>query len=235
MITIRRLLYPATCPLCRKLLGINEGYVCEECDKALLRLGNLRCLRCGADIDEGEEEYCSDCSCLTRSYIRGFPALRYEGKIKECLYRFKYAGKKQYARFLARQIVKECGRDIISVSPDALVPVPVHASKFRQRGYNQAALLAKELSKLMGIPCEERILERKSKTAPQKKLSTEAREKNLKNAFNSTVKSVEYRKIMLVDDIYTTGATIESCTQVLLNIGVKEIYYTSVCIGKGFS
>jgi ComF family protein len=196
-------------------------------------VGSPCCIRCGREIDDVEAEYCNDCGTRSRSYIKGFPAVEYDAEITPCMMAFKYGGKSGYADFLASLIIKRQGQAILDIAPDVLIPVPVHRERLKKRGYNQAELLAKSLSTYLGIPYDSKLLIREKNTRALKALNGEEREQNLKNAFNSASKSVEYSRVLLVDDIYTTGATIEGCTCVLKKLGLQEIFYTSVCIGKG--
>ena len=114
-----------------------------------------------------------------------------------------------------------------------MIPIPIHKRKLEKRGYNQAELLADALGKKLDIPVERELLARVVNTEPQKSLDPEHREQNLKKAFQCTEKSVSYKKVLLVDDIYTTGATIEACTKSLHAAGIPDVYYTSVAIGTG--
>ena len=114
------------------------------------------------------------------------------------------------------------------MAPDAVVPVPVHKSKYRERGYNQAEILANGIGKRLGIPVMPDFLVRSKKTLPQKQLSDKERLKNLQEAFMVNKKAgcclSMPAKVLLVDDIYTTGSTIEACTNVLLKHCVKHVY-----------
>jgi ComF family protein len=228
-----KIIYPPSCPLCGEVLESREGKACPECVRRLSFVGEPCCARCGKDIEDEEAEFCSDCGSTHRSYIKGFPALVYDAEINPCMMAFKYGGKRGYADFLASLIVKRQGQEILAAAPDVLIPVPIHKARLKKRGYNQAELLAKSLSSYLGIPCDSDLLIRQKNTRALKTVEGNAREQNLKNAFNSVSKSVEYSRVLLVDDIYTTGATIEGCTQVLNRLGLQEVFYTSVCIGKG--
>lgn len=158
----------------------------------------------------------------------------YLSPLKESVHAFKYQNKKEYADFFASEIIKTHGREIYDLNLDALIPVPLHKKKLLQRGYNQAEVLGVALSERLKVPLDTHLLLREVNTAPQKQLSNLQREKNLKNAFNSVEKCVKYNKVMLVDDIYTSGSTIEACTKELKKLGIKEIYFASICIGKGY-
>ncbi|MDE6025306.1 MAG: ComF family protein [Lachnospiraceae bacterium] len=227
------LLYPHACPFCGRVLEHEEKDICGECEPLIPRISGPVCLKCGKEIIDMEAELCVDCKRLLRSYVRGFPALNYVAPLKESIGQFKYHNKKEYAAFFASEIIRAHGKNILDVSPDVLVPVPLHKKKMQRRGYNQAAVLAKELSRKLGIPVDENIIERCVNTLPQKMLSGDERENNIKKAFLSCKKCVEYKSVMLVDDIYTTGATIEACTRLLHDMGVKDVFYTSISIGRG--
>lgn len=198
------------------------------------RVEQPHCLKCGKTIEDEDEEYCQDCAEIPKSYNRGYPVFEYTDAIKKALYDFKYKNQRQYADFFADCIFQSYGKQLCALQLDGLVPVPVHARKKRSRGYNQAELLARELSARLQIPIYPKYLVRQINTNPQKELNDISRMKNLKNAFKIGENKIKLKKVLLVDDIYTSGATIESCTKVLLSEGVEDIYYTSVAIGKGF-
>lgn len=225
--------YPPSCALCGDLLGKNERYICAACEVSLPHVTEPACFKCGKEISDNETELCEDCSRHTRSFVRGFPAMNYDEAFQESIAAFKYHGKRDYGRYFAYEIVRSRGKDIAGVNPEALIPIPLHKKKLRKRGYNQAEVIARELGRRLDIPVDDKILIRTVNTLPQKRLNSIERENNLKNAFQSREKRVKYNKIMLVDDIYTTGTTVEACTKVLHEIGVKDIYYTSICIGRG--
>ncbi len=225
-------LFPPSCPICGEVVG-KTIEPCEKCKCKIWYVSSPTCLKCGKEISDEEEEFCEDCSKNKRSYIKGFPIIKYNEAMQGSIAAFKYHNKRNYAKFYAREIVKKHGREMLNIQPDVLVPVPVYKTKRRQRGYNQAEVLARELSGYLDIPVRTDLVCRKMKTAPQKELGIKEREENIKKAFNSSDKIVKYRCALLVDDIYTTGATIEACTKILQKQGIKNVYYTSVCIGTG--
>ncbi len=232
--SIGKILYPEVCPLCGKVIDDSKGYVCPDCTIKVVKISEPVCLKCGKELLDSEEDCCEDCKTREKHYYKGFPALNYNTHMAKCLSDFKYHNMRCYGTFLADIIVKTKGKDILLAGPEVIVPVPVHKSKLRDRGYNQAEVLGRELSKRLKIPVDAGLIVRETKTTPQKGLSGEQREENLKKAFISSEKIVEYNSALIVDDIYTTGATVEACTQVLHNMGIKDVYYTSVCIGKGY-
>lgn len=229
------LLYPRRCPLCNEVLPYQSGYLCEPCKKQLKWVEQPCCMKCGKPIQDEELEYCEDCISIPKSFVRGYPAFVYEGAIKHAIYDFKYQNQRSYAQFFALAIWKQYEETLKQLGIEAIVPVPVHKRKKRARGYNQAELLAKELGRLLEVPVYKDYLVRITNTTPQKELNDRARMKNLKSAFIMRDNTIKLKKIMLVDDIYTSGATIEACTQAIHQDEDVQVYYTSIAIGKGYT
>jgi ComF family protein len=113
-----------------------------------------------------------------------------------------------------------------------MIAVPLHPKRFRKRGYNQAELLAKELSARMEVPFYKDIVRRTKNTAPLKLLNASERQNNLKKAFKIGRNDVKWKSVIIVDDIYTTGSTIDACASVLLEIGIQKIYFVALAIGR---
>lgn len=229
------LLYPTKCPFCGEVRSYGESMACPDCLKELKVVAPPYCLTCGKTIDQEEEEYCQDCSTIPKSFRRGYPVYEYAGELPGALYDFKYHNQRGYAAFFAECIDRHRGKQLRALQLDGIVPVPVHRKKKKSRGYNQAELLGRELSGRLSVPIYPDYLIREVNTPPQKELNDILRMKNLKNAFKIGENTVQLRKILLVDDIYTSGATIEACTKVLLSAGAKAVYYTSIAIGRGYS
>ena len=112
--------------------------------------------------------------------------------------------------------------------------MPLHRRKLIKRGYNQAEILAKRLSEQLLIPMDNKILIRTRNTVPLKELNEKERITNLKSAFQTDEIKLKYKRIILVDDIYTTGSTIDECAWTLLRNGAEEVYFITACIGRGF-
>ncbi len=167
-------------------------------------------------------------------FTAGRAVFRYKDDIKRSIYDFKYKNKREFASFYGEEMADKCGDWIEQVSPQVIIPVPLHPSKQRARGYNQAQLLASCLSEHTSIPLANDLIYRVKKTTPQKELSDSYRKKNMKKAFKMAENIVKLDVVMVVDDIYTTGSTMDAMSACLLEAGVKEIYCLSLCIGDGF-
>ena len=148
----------------------------------------------------------------------------FDGLLRSVVHRFKYNGDVTLTRFLAQMIYSQRVMDKRDQEYQCIVPVPLHWLKKISRGYNQAELLALELSKLTGIPCHT-MLTRKKWTRPQARLDRRRRRRNLKNAFTlkRSARKIPRTPLLLVDDVFTTGSTLEECTKVLLSTGVESI------------
>lgn len=230
------LLYPRRCPMCQDIVPVNSIYenICESCHKILPYIGKNRCLKCGKQVGSEEIEYCEDCIRIPKSFRKGFPVFNYISPFDKGLAALKYHNKKEYASFYAKEIINAHGDTLKSLGIDLVVPVPVHKKKLKIRGYNQAELIAKPISQYLKVPMETNLLVRVSYTPPQKELNDIERIKNLKKAFLCSQNELKLNSILIVDDIYTTGATIEACTRILMNTSVDNVYYTSVCAGRGY-
>lgn len=228
------LLYPRHCPLCNEILPYGQGVVCRDCLGQLKRIERPYCMKCGKTLEWEEDEYCQDCTRIPKSYKRGFPVFFYKDPLKGALYDFKYKNQREYGAFFADCMWGQYGEVMKQLAIDGIVPVPVHRRKKRSRGYNQAEVLAVQFGKHLKCPVYPHYLERVVDTNPQKELDDRQRMENLKNAFKIGQNKIKLNQILLVDDIYTSGATVEACTRVLLAAGAEAVYYTSVAIGKGF-
>lgn len=229
---IKDVLFPKTCPGCDRILGRGE-LICEACKNKIQYIVEPRCKKCGKGLAKEEYELCYDCQHSTHLFRMGVAAFRYDKLISKSIYRFKYHNRRTYARFYGTALYTSCKDDIKRWQADALIPVPIHRRKEQRRGYNQAELLANELGKIMDVPVDNRCLKRIRDTKPQKDFDKTGRKKNLEKAFKICTDVVEYKKVILVDDIYTTGSTIDECASVLMQAGVKDIYFVSLAIGAG--
>lgn len=230
------LIYPRRCPVCHDIVTPNPDneQICPACRKRLPYVTEPRCMKCGKQLETEEQEYCEDCIRIPKQYVRGYPVFHYESPVRESVAALKYHNRREYADFYADVLWDQFHKEFLKLDLDGVMPVPLHRRKQRSRGYNQAECLATRLSERLNLPCYTGLLLRTAYTTPQKDLNDKERMNNLKKAFFFRKNEVKLKKILLVDDIYTTGSTIEACTEALHQGGVSDVYYTSICIGKGY-
>lgn len=233
-------LFPAKCPVCGGIPDDRESRVCSDCKRKLPRICEPMCARCGKPLENVTCEYCYDCEQKRKGkdvLTKGTALWVYDKRMKRAMAEFKYGGCQEDAIFFVEELYRFRGEEMHRWKPDAIMPVPLHWRKKWFRGYNQAECLAELLGKYMGIPVYSDVLLRTHYTKPQKGLDDRERRHNLQDAFslsktaNRQMRSV--KNILLIDDIYTTGATLEACAAVLRTTGVEKIYFACICIGAG--
>ncbi len=225
------MLYPQTCYFCGE---ISRDSICEECADKVEYIQEPRCKKCGKPIRYAENEFCHDCEEREFFYDQGKSIWLHKGPVRWSIYQFKYHNRRVFAQFYAkewwrlyREKIKEWGIDVI-------IPIPLHRKRRRKRGYNQAEILARELGKRCGIPVDAKSVVRVVHTKPQKELNHTERNKNLRRAFCVTNRWKKNQNILLIDDIYTTGNTIDSVAQILKEKGAQKVYFLTISIGQGF-
>ena len=226
------ILYPRICPICNEIVSQKGADICRSCERKLTYVGDSYCMRCGKPVAD-EAEFCSDCMRIGHEYDEGCAALVYDEYMSKSIYRFKYNGKKEFAEFYGRVMYERLHRMIDAWDVCAIIPVPMHKDKLRKRGYNQAALIAKELSARTKIPLYEDVVSRKHATAALKNMGAKERQNNLKKAFIVDRNVVKLDSVLIIDDIYTTGATVDAMARVLKDSGVSKVYFATLCIGRG--
>ncbi|MBI1734264.1 MAG: ComF family protein [Candidatus Rokubacteria bacterium] len=222
------LVFPAVCPVCDAALG--EGRrdpLCGGCWSAIARVGPPWCARCGlpfpafAATGFAESGLCQACATAPPRFAWARAAALYEGALRDALHAFKFGGKRALARPLAALIVETLGPHVPD-DVDALVPVPLGAARERDRGFNQAALLAERLAPGLAVPMRTGWLRRARATAPQTELSAAERRANVRGAFVAAP-AARGRSIAVVDDVLTTGATASECARALLAAGARRV------------
>ena len=225
--------WPEVCPFCQK--ACKKG-ICDTCRKRLesIRIKEPRCMRCGKQIRIMEKEYCYDCLHTHHYYDRGISLWLHREPVNQSIYQFKYHNQRRYGTIYAQEILYWYKDVIVSWHPDVIMPVPLHFRRKRKRGYNQARILAELIGTGTGIAVDSRHLIRRKYTNPQKILGHRQRKKNLKNAFAVKKDFVPVKTVLLIDDIYTTGSTIDAAAYVLKQRGVVNVYFLTISIGQGY-
>lgn len=235
---ILSIIFPRRCPICDGTLAYGKGKICDLCKGKVNYITEPRCKKCGKQLIRFEDEYCFDCKNKKHFYRTGVALVSHTGAVRKSIYSIKYNNKREYVDFFVDEIVKRYRDEIMSWKCQVIIPVPLHKKKKIKRGYNQAEIIAKKISERLNIPFDNKILKRVKNTRPQKELNDFQRKKNLENAFEVPEKRKQneevFKKIIIVDDIYTTGSTIDACAKELLKNGAQEIYYISLSIGTGY-
>ncbi len=230
--SIINLLYPLHCPVCDDVVKPWNHNICDKCISKLSYITSPKCFKCGKKMENEEAEYCYDCRNKSHFYIRGRSLYEYKSAVAG-IYRFKYQNRQEYADFYGQEIALHLGDFIRQVQPDGLVPIPLHRKKQLKRGYNQSFLLAKAISKYTDIPVCGKMLKRVKNTVPLKHLNPIERQKKLKKAFIINRNDVKLNTIIVIDDIYTTGSTIDEVSRVLLDGGIKKVFFITLSCGTG--
>lgn len=222
------LIYPPRCPVCQDILEDFGGLICPDCARSLSPLHGPRCFSCSRPISD-EEEYCPECRNTTHFFDQGLSVFPYDERMQKSILSFKEGGQRQYADFYARCMAK-AGADLLGKwNPDLLIPVPMHSRKRRDRGFNQAELIAGRLSDLTHIPCRTDLVRKIRATSVQKSLDASARRKNLEGAFACSV-PLHGLRVVIIDDVFTTGSTIDTLARTLRQGGAARVYFMTVCM-----
>ncbi len=216
------------------MVSLGEGLACDACRGRLTYIKEPFCMKCGKPLEGmADREYCESCRKRPHDFDRGRALFRYDDCMRASIAAFKYHGRREYGKFYAREMAKSFYALASRWQPEALIPIPLHPSRKRKRGYNQAELVARELGRWWGVPVDTGILRRGKKTLPQKQLNERQRRENLKTAFHISADSVKYKTVILIDDIYTTGSTMDAAARRLREKGVRKVYFLCISIGSG--
>lgn len=220
------LLLPRRCLKCGATVD-GGGALCAACWPLLRFIGPPQCAGCGFpfEFDQGDDAYCAACLAHPPPYDSARAVFAYDDNSRDPLLAFKHADRTDVTPAFARMLETVAGNLFDRI--DLIVPVPLHRTRLISRRYNQAALLAQALGRRTGKSCQSDLLVRRRKTPSQGGLSGAARRRNVAGAFAVRERSLEdvaHRSILLIDDVFTTGATIEACSKALRSAGAREIH-----------
>ena len=196
--------WPSICPFCGK---VNRGGVCPLCRKAVekLEIHEPRCLKCGKPIRCEEREFCHDCYNTEHIYERGLSVWLHKPPVNQAIYQLKYHNQRYVAKYFAQEICIK---------------------------------YAEEIGKILGIPVVANLVKRVHYTGYQKKLDPIGRKKNLEHAFapggDPDRLPTDFRRVIIIDDIYTTGNTVDQVAKVLKTMGFQKVYFLTISIGQGY-
>lgn len=217
---------PRRCLKCGRILP-EPGYLCEDCSEAINFIGPNCCRKCGHPLYEentDSRKLCAGCLSRRRSFYRlARSAVVYDENSKNLILGFKFLDKTENADLLAAML-KVAGKDIFAAGADVLVPVPLHYTRLIKRRYNQSSLLALKLGKMVGLPVDAFSLVKHKRTRPQTEFSGRERVVNVKNAFSVKYpERIKGKRIVLIDDVMTTGSTLKESARALRKAGAKSI------------
>lgn len=216
-------LFPQHCVVCGNYIPEGGFPLCNLCLVKIKLLAGSICSFCGRPLDSTQSSICRHCRKKRFSFAFARSVALYDSPLKECVHAFKYRGITTLLPFLGDLMVNYLEWNPFLREVDGVMPVPLHRKRLWERGFNQSFLLARYLGRKFGIPVLGGV-ERVRPTLPQVGLSPKEREKNLKNAFKvMNPRDLVDKEILIVDDVFTSGATVESLTRTLLKAGSKKV------------
>ncbi len=216
--SVLNLVYPSECPFCgRPPRSRRLSPICPDCFRSIEKYNGPSCRLCAAPLPSEYGRLCGVCLKERPPFSRAICFGLYEDALKEAINRFKFFGAKRLSAPLGELLLR------LELPPaDCIVPVPLEPHGLRERGFNQTLLLSRVLSKATGIPVKTGVLYKTRRTLPQVGLSRAERAANLKGAF-AVRGRLDGKKVILLDDVMTTGATLRECSKALLRAGADEV------------
>jgi len=228
--TILDVILPPVCYVCGKACTGTYG-LCDNCAALIHHILPPYCKHCGKRVIKNTET-CGTCGFEVSYLDRSWSCCRYETTIKHCIHLFKYSGYIGLVDIFSDLMMNFLRKNNIGPSIELIVPVPVYATKRRERGYNPSEVLARALSKKLSKPLDYKNLKKVKWTESQSELDKKRRLNNIKGAFLTVDRNVfSGRNILIVDDVFTTGATLNECAKVLKEINVKKVF--SLTLARG--
>ena len=217
--------FPPVCPVCMKALWRPEdGQVCAQCQEDLKAISAPFCIRCGLPFSDSGPHECGDCLADPPSFRTMRAAYIYQGALRQAILRFKMNRETSRDGPLAGLLLATEPLGIDWESYDLVLPVPLHDNRIRWRGYNQSALMVRQVARMRRIAWTDQLLVRRRDTTPQFSVERAKRKENIKGAFICADKEgVSRMSVLMVDDITTTGSTIRECAKVLREAGASVV------------
>lgn len=214
------LLYPPSCVNCKTT---NE-WLCQDCLKRIAFITPPVCERCGTSISTDGLPLCVQCKNNPLQSTDGIRSASYyeDNPIRPAIHFLKYRNHRGLASILGKMLID--AYRCYNLNLDVIVPVPLHASRLRERGYNQSQLLANEVGIFFDLPVDTDTLQRVRKTKSQMELEGNERRQNVLDAFACRSKKLAGQRVLLIDDVYTTGSTLDACASALKEGGVASVW-----------
>lgn len=218
------LLLPQSCPVCDHPAVLLPEGLCRTCLKQICPLPTGHCPRCSLPYPGFSERghLCGRCVQQPPAFSRVITVGLYQDTLQTAVQRFKNHPRPTLDRVLGRLLSDAVDRYPFTSLPQLIVPVPLHPSRMRQRGFNQSQLLARELVRCRQLASAGNLLQRTRATAPQQQLSASLRQRNLGGALTATQR-LDGEHVLLIDDVLTTGTTADACAKTLLKAGAEQV------------
>lgn len=221
------LFLPQRCAGCGNAWMLDhKDFWCMDCIEKLPWISSPLCPRCGRpypDSPSSPDHLCGDCLLSASPIDAARSSTSYTGVVRDRIHQLKFGCRLEWAPALADLMARTAEREGLT-SVQMLIPVPLHAKRLKERGFNQSGILSRVLGKRLGIPCRHDVLERRNRTQPQTRLSREERLTNVRGAFHvSQPSAVTGQRILLIDDVFTTGTTLGECARMLKAEGAEEV------------
>lgn len=219
-------LFPPLCHVCGKFIPhAGRLHICPSCRERMPLPSHPLCSLCGVPFNgAGDDHCCSSCLKSPPHFHAARAALVHDGPGRDLIHALKYNGRTHLRRPLALLIVEQLTDFVAAQRPELIVPVPLHVTRLRSRGFNQALLVGELLAREWRIPLSRQALKRVRWTEPQIRLAAELRRKNVRDAFRvPDTALVSGKGVLLVDDVFTTGSTVDECSRMLVKAGAEQV------------
>ncbi len=216
------LVFPPQCECCALPLEAPSAGICPPCEDQIRFILPPHCASCGRTLPETGSR-CSGCSNASFEFDRAYACAVYDGKMKDLLHAYKFGNRRYLKKYLSGRMADFFTRHIGISAVDAVAAIPMHPDKKRERGFNQSALLTRRLSHSLGLQDLSDELRRTRSSSPQALLSKSSRKSNVERSFSADETVFSGKKILLIDDILTTGNTASECARALKAAGARSV------------
>ncbi|MBI5250993.1 MAG: ComF family protein [Desulfomonile tiedjei] len=221
------LFFPPTCPFCDSPDVDSGAWLCYDCTDSISKIEEPFCSQCGLPLPENNPDgalFCGQCLIATPAYHRARYGVKYKGTLREGLKRFKYGGALHATDALSGILIEAYRRHYEHDEFDLILPIPIHRKKLWERGFNQVIVLTEKLSRHVGIPMNRTCLRKSVNTPPQAGLTRHERLSNLRGSFIvSRPDAIKDKRLLLVDDVATTGSTITEAARTIRKAGAARV------------
>ena len=227
---IINIFFPLLCAGCGKQIETNSLF-CAECQKSIQVITSPLCHLCGQpfSLKYTSTHICGECLKNPPFFKAARAVFLYTPPIKNTIIQFKFKNNTALTNDLAKILLFHLQDFLKKINPEIVIPVPLHIKRLRERGYNQCLLLAQRIAKYLKIPYEKTVLKKIKPTLPQVGLSQIQRRKNVKGSFTVTHPFlIKEKRILLIDDVFTTGSTVNECAKVLHKAGANGVWVATL-------